>query len=96
MLQAWRADGFGFDVLELWTVGYPTTEDNVDVFANGADAACFMDTLGLFGTYGAISEDLFLIDAAGMVRHRTNTHLSSLVLPENRADLDARVRALLP
>ena len=96
MLQAWRADGYGFDVLELWSVGYPTTEDVVDGYANGADAACFMDTIDLFTAYGAVSDDLFVIDTAGMVQLEMSVLTQPLTLAENRAYLDARVRALLP
>lgn len=96
MLQTWRADGYGFDVLELWSVGYPTTEDVVDDYAGGADAACFMDTVDLFTAYGAAVDDLFVIDTAGMVQLEMSTLTQPLTLAENRAYLDARVRALLP
>jgi hypothetical protein len=96
MLQTWRADGYGFDVLELWSVGYPTTEDVVDGYASGADAACFMDTVDLFTVYGAAVDDLFVIDTAGMVQLEMSTLTQPLTVAENRAYLDTRVRALLP
>jgi hypothetical protein len=96
MLQAWRADGYGFEVLEVWSVGYPTTEDVIAAFADGSDSACFNDTIGVFTMYSAMADDIFVIDAMGMVRYETNVLYYSLSVPENRAELDAQVRALLP
>jgi hypothetical protein len=96
MLQEWRTDGYGFDVLEVWSVGYPAAEDVVAAYADGSDSACFNDTVGVFTMYSATADDIFVIDTMGMVRCETNVLYYSLSVPENRAELDACVRALLP
>lgn len=89
-------DGYGFDVLEVWSVGYPTTEDVIAAYAGGADSACFNDTVDVFAMYSAVVDDIFVVDTLGMVRFEMNVIPSPLSEPANRAELDAQVRALLP
>jgi len=96
MLLEWRTDGYGFDVLEVWSVGYPTTEDVIAAYANGADSPCFNDTVDVFAMYSAVVDDIFVIDTLGMVRFETNVIPNPLSEPANRAELDAQVRSLLP
>lgn len=96
MLLVWRTDGYGRDVLEVWVMGYPTSVDYVNSFANGSEASCFLDTAGVFTAYGALVDDLFVIDAAGLVQFAMNLIEKPLSTDVNRTELDGQVRSLLP
>ena len=95
MLQEWRSGGHGHDTLELWVVGYPTTQEALENFAGGSEAACFMDGAGVFTAWGATNEDIFVLDAGGCIAYETSATTCRLSTEACRSALDEAVRGLL-
>ena len=98
MLAEWRADGFGWERLEVWSVGHPNSGSQVESYAGDATSACFADSVveeqSAYTLLGALPDDLIVIDSVGIIRHHVNTHDLSLDNQDNRATLDDWVRGL--
>jgi hypothetical protein len=95
MATAWRAGGYGWDVLEVWIVGQIAPVENVALLCAGSDAACFIDTAGVFTSFPAAVEDIFTIDQTGMVVCEMNMSDQPLTVEANRNFLDTCVLTLL-
>ncbi|MFH1438882.1 MAG: hypothetical protein ABIJ56_24465 [Pseudomonadota bacterium] len=98
LLQAWRTDGLGYDVLELWAVGYLTSTESVATFADGSEAACFIDDIDetIFTAWEATLDDIFVLDASGEVVYEMNCGSCSLANSECADPLDTAVRDAIP
>ena len=96
MMTGWRGAGYGWDVLELWLVGYIYPVENIATFCAGSDAACFSDTAGVFASFPGVTDDIFTIDQTGMVVCKMNAGAQPLTTDANRAILNDCVVALLP
>lgn len=96
MLLQWRSEDIGRDLLELWAVGDYATPALINTFAGDSEAACFGGALDVFTAYDAHTDDLFVVDGAGLVQYEANLALAPLDVPENREALDGAVRDLLP
>lgn len=89
MLAEWRAEGYGYDELELWAIGYPGQEPYVaDLVAGGKTEAVFVDvtepTESAIHAYSAMTYDTFIIDARGSLAAHFNVGTNTLYIEENR------------
>ena len=98
MLQTWRTDDLGYDVLEVWVVGDLSSIDSVADFANGSEAACFMDDMDgtVFDAWEATLNDIFVLDTTGEVVYEMNAGVCNLLTSECRDSLDTAVRNAIP
>ena len=100
-LSVWRTSGFGRDVLEVWTVGYPGQEEALpsvlEDLPDGFDEALLVDTdeIAAWGLWEAHVNDLFVVDQEGMIVDTTNLASEPLNVTENLVALDEVVRGLL-
>jgi len=99
MLNLWRDDGYGRDRVELWVVGAPVSDTQLQEFTNGSEASCFFDKVDdgieLLEAYAAQKDYVFIIDAQGMVRESVDLASNWLQDTENSTRLDNKVRNLL-
>ncbi len=96
MLGGWRSEGLGRERLELWVVGYAGGESAVASFCGGSETSCFVDGGGVFDSFGAQKDDLFLIDQGGVARSMMNLGNQSLDSEAGKSTLDFLLRSLLP
>ena len=100
LLAEWRADGYDEDALEVWSIGHAGNEPVVDYYAGDTTSTCFADASPLeesvYTLYGAVQDDLFIIDRFSVIRHHASTHEMDLTDETHRATVDTWVRALLP
>jgi len=98
LLQAWRTDELGYDVLEVWVVGSLTSIESVATFADGSEAACFIDDMDntIIRAWGADSYDIFVLDTTGEVVYEMDAGECHLDLSECADPLDTAVRNAIP
>ena len=98
MLSAWRTDGLGPDVLQVWVVGYSAGSASLAGFCSGTDASCFLDAPpdnSPFPVFSASKDDLFVLDDANATHHTVSLAVAPLTTAANRTALDTTVRGLL-
>lgn len=99
LLERWRSDGYDWSQVEVWGVGYPGSEGLVGYYAGTSTEACFVDSDvpadSAWTAFGALQDDLIIIDQQGYVQHHVNLHSMSLLVQANRDVVDGWVRALL-
>jgi len=99
LLAEWRADGYDEEALEVWSIGHAGNEPVVGYYAGDTTSTCFADASPLeesvYTLYGALQDDLLLIDTFGVIQHHVSTHTMPLTDETHRATVDAWVRALL-
>lgn len=99
----YRAEGFGTDVLEVWSIGYPGQEEAIATLLadlpEGFSEVLLADVTdpeaSVWASWGANVNDLFVVDPEGMIVYETNVAVAPLTVTENLAALDAVIRGLL-
>ena len=83
----------------LYVVGWAGQGAYAPQFAGSSTTPCFSDTTsgpeGVYATFEAWVDDLFIIDATGQVRYIAHLHDLDLQERDNRNTVDGWVRALL-
>ncbi|MFH2009848.1 MAG: hypothetical protein ABI333_24855 [bacterium] len=100
LLTEWRADGYDENALEVWSIGHAGNEPVIDYYAGDTTSSCFADASPLeesvYTLYGALQDDLLLLDSFGVIRHHVSTYSMPLTDEAHRATVDTWVRELLP
>lgn len=89
MLGEWMAEGYDYDDIELWAVGYPGQEEYVSALvAGGLTDAVFVDstepTESARTAFSATSYDTFVIDSVGRLSGFINVGRLPLSTASNR------------
>jgi len=96
MYDAWRADGFGADVLEVWAIGWPGQESYIAAFAAGSAVPCLIDTNWQFiSAYSPSKDDLWVVGKDGNVSFSMSLIGQPVTSSAGATLLDNAVRAAL-
>lgn len=98
MEAGWRDEGFDYDTVEVWAVGYPGQESRVDDMAGEDGTQTIMvDTEEeiAWTAFGAHANDIVIIDKRGCLAGRFNTGVDPITSSSNRDALDDLVTPLL-